>query len=88
MNLHKQGTAFVLLLFIFTSCSQKQSLQWIPFIWEGDTISGKYIEKAFLYVPVRIEGLPYEFTMQLDFGTYKSVFMGIRWSLILKKLRL
>lgn len=76
MNLHKQGTAFVLLLFIFTSCSQKQSLQWIPFIWEGDTISGKYIEKAFLYVPVRIEGLPYEFTMQLDFGTYKSVFYG------------
>ena len=48
MEIHKQGITFVLLLLIFTSCSRKQSLQWIPFSWEGDSISGIYIEKAYL----------------------------------------
>ena len=47
MKIHKQGITFVLLLLIFTSCSRKQSLQWIPFSWEGDSISGIYIEKAY-----------------------------------------
>ena len=64
MEIHKQGITFVLLLLIFTNCSRKPSLQWIPFSWEGDTISGIYIEKAFLNVPVKIENLPYEFTME------------------------
>ena len=54
MKIHKQGITFVLLLLVFTSCSRKPSLQWIPFSWEGDTISGIYIEKAFLNVPVKI----------------------------------
>ena len=76
MNLHKQGITFVFLLLIFTSCSQKQSLQWIPFSWEGDTISGIYIEKAYLYIPVKIENLPDNFTMQFDLGTYNTVFYG------------
>ena len=54
MKIHKQGITFVLLLLVFTSCSRKPSLQWIPFSWEGDTISGIYIEKAFLNVPEHI----------------------------------
>ena len=53
MEIHKQGITFVLLLLIFTSRTQQPSLQWIPFSWEGDTISGIYIEKAFLNVPVK-----------------------------------
>ncbi|MCC8062944.1 MAG: hypothetical protein LIO68_06860 [Rikenellaceae bacterium] len=56
--------------------SQKQSLQWIPFYWEGDTISGRYIGKAYLYVPVKIEDLPDSFSMQLDLGTMETQFYG------------
>lgn len=44
-------------------------MEWIPFLWQGDTISGKYIEKMYLYIPVKIEDLPVNFTMQLDLGT-------------------
>jgi hypothetical protein len=42
----------------------------------GDTISGKYIEKAYLYIPVKIDDLPHDFTMQLDLGTYGTQFYG------------
>jgi hypothetical protein len=37
----KQGIVLIILFLIFTGCSQKTSLEWIPFYWEGDTISGK-----------------------------------------------
>ncbi len=56
--------------------SPKPSVQWIPFYWQGDSISGKYIEKAYLYVPVKIEDLPYNFSMQLDLGTPNTQFYG------------
>jgi hypothetical protein len=72
----KQGIALMILFLSFTGCSQKSSLEWIPFLWEGDTISGKYIEKAYMYIPVKIDGLPHDFTMQLDLGTYSTLFYG------------
>lgn len=75
MNTYKSQFLIILLL-IFTGCVQKPSLNWIPFKWEGDTISGKYIEKAFIYVPVKIEDLSSNFTMQLDLGTEQTVFYG------------
>ena len=59
------------------SCLRESSLKWIPFFWEGDSISGKYIEKAYLYVPVKIEDLPYDFSMQLDLVTSNTQFYGI-----------
>jgi hypothetical protein len=71
---------YKLLILLFTSflilkgSSRKQSLEWIPFIWEGDTISGKYIDKAYIYIPVKIDDLPYDFTMQLDLGTIATQF--------------
>ncbi|MDR3140154.1 MAG: hypothetical protein LBU37_00230 [Tannerellaceae bacterium] len=74
----KQGIILVILFLILTACSQKTSLslEWIPFYWEGDTISGKYVEKAYLYIPVKIDNLPHDFTMQLDLGTYGTQFYG------------
>jgi hypothetical protein len=59
-----------------TSCSQKRSqdLDWIPFTWESGTDWGKYIDKMAIYVPVTIDELPYKFIMQLDLGTYTTVF--------------
>lgn len=76
MKIHKQGLFFILLLLSCIGCSKKQSLEWIPFNWEGDTISGKYIEKAFIYIPVKVAGLPSDFTMQFDLGTGRSMFYG------------
>lgn len=76
MHTYKQGVALLILFLTCIGCSQKPSLEWIPFHWEGDTISGKYIEKAYLYIPVKIEDLPYDFTMQFDLGTYNTVFYG------------
>lgn len=76
MNLRKQGLSLFLLIFMLVGCSQKQALEWIPFSWEPTTVSGQYFEKAFVYVPVKIEDLPYDFTMQLDLGTYTSLLYG------------
>ena len=76
MNLFRYGLLIISLLLLHNSCSQKQYLEWIPFNWEGDTISGKYIEKAFIYIPVKIDDLPHDFTMQLDLGTDQTLFYG------------
>ena len=76
MNLFRYGLYIIFLLLLLNSCSQKQSLEWIPFNWESDTISGKYIEKAFIYIPVKIDDLPHDFTMQLDLGTDQTLFYG------------
>ena len=71
---YKLVISFFISFLILTGSSQKQSLEWIPFNWEGDTISGKYIDKAFIYIPVKIDDLPYDFTMQLDLGTIETQF--------------
>ena len=55
---------------------QGKSIKWIPFLWQGDTISGKYIEKAYIYVPVKLDELPIDFTMQLDLGTAETQIYG------------
>ncbi|MEF9987325.1 MAG: hypothetical protein RSC28_09205 [Bacteroidales bacterium] len=72
--------SFLLFLLFFSGLfqvySQEQLLKWIPFQWQGDTISGKYIEKAYIYVPVKIDELPVGFTMQLDLGTQDTQFYG------------
>ena len=57
-----------------TNYSKKQQLNWIPFIWAGDSISEKHIEKAFIYIPIQLENSLYQYTMQFDLGTPKSVF--------------
>ena len=76
MNICKQGLLLMSLFFICAGCSQKTSLTWIPFYWEGDTISGKYLERAYLYIPVKIDDLPHDFTMQFDLGTFGTQFYG------------
>ena len=73
-RLYIRGIVIIPLLFILIGCSQKQSLEWIPFTWEGDTIAGQYIEKAYIYVPVKIDDLPHDFIMQFDLGTTTTVF--------------
>ena len=86
MKKYNQGVHLILSVLVFLSFavadahagdrSQKKSLEWIPFYWEGDSISGKYLRKAYLYIPVRIEGIPDSFSMQLDLGTMETQFYG------------
>lgn len=76
MKTFRPGISLVILLLVFTGCSQKQALEWIPFHWEDDTISGIYLEKAYLHIPVKIDNLPHDFTMQLDLGTFGTQFYG------------
>jgi hypothetical protein len=54
--------------------SQERPPEWIPFRWQGDSISGRYLDKAYMYVPVKIEDLSVDFTMQLDLGTTRTLF--------------
>ncbi len=70
--------AFLILIFAnsIDVLSQENSLKWIPFVWQSDTISGKFVEKAYMYVPVKIDDLPENFTMQLDLGTTDTQFYG------------
>lgn len=59
----------LLLLWVFISFSGfGQKLKWIPFDWQGDTISGRYFDKASITIPVTIDNLPHRFNMQLDLG--------------------
>lgn len=76
MKTIKPGIFLIILSLVFAGCSQKSSLKWIPFNWVGDTISGQYIDKAFLYIPVKIEDLPHDFIMQFDLGTHSTQFYG------------
>ena len=42
----------ITVLVVFSSCSHKnsQDLEWIPFIWSSDSLSGRYFEKAAMRV--------------------------------------
>lgn len=69
----------VLLLSIFyvnTTILFAQNQTWIPFRWNGASISGKYFDKIAMSVPVTLENLPYKFEMQLDLGAITTVIYG------------
>jgi hypothetical protein len=72
----------MLLSLSILSCSQVKksnefnSAKWIKFTWEGDSIGGKYYEKLAMFVPFRIEGIPYTFTSQLDLGAPMTMVYG------------
>jgi hypothetical protein len=53
-----------------------QKINWIPFDWVGDSVSGKYFDKLAITIPVSIENLPHKFNMQLDLGAVNTNFYG------------
>lgn len=68
---------FFLAVFItFSISSFGQKLDWIPFNWEGDSVSGKYFDKLGITVPVSLDNMPNKFKMQLDLGAYDVVIYG------------
>lgn len=64
----------LLLAILITSCTQQ--LQWIPFNWEGAQLGDKYFDKSAIFIPVSIDGIPHEFSMQLDLGAVRTNFYG------------
>ena len=67
---------FIILFTLCTFSSFGQKLNWIPFNWEGDSVSGKYFDKLAMTIPITIENLPHKFNMQLDLGAINTHFYG------------
>ena len=76
---------FSLLLSLLTLSTFGQKLDWIPFSWVGDSISGKYYDKLAMNIPVTIDNLPHNFNMQLDLGAIETVIYGNSISPYLEK---
>ena len=43
-------------------------ISWAKFEWSNDSLGGKYLERTAMFIPCKIEGLPYNFTFQFDLG--------------------
>lgn len=67
---------FIATFLFFSITSFGQKLDWIPFYWEGDSVSGKYFDKLAITIPVTLDNLPNKFRMQFDLGAYETVIYG------------
>jgi hypothetical protein len=67
---------FIATFLVFSVTSFGQKPEWIPFNWEGDSVSGKYFGKLAITIPVTLDNLPNKFRMQLDLGAYETVIYG------------
>ena len=65
----------VTLLFIVTT-SFGQKIQWIPFNWVGDSVSGKFFDKLAMTIPITLDNLPNKLNMQLDLGAFETLIYG------------
>jgi hypothetical protein len=67
---------FILINLFIGTVAFSQKVNWIPFEWVGDSVSGKYFDKAAITIPVSIDGLPHKFNMQFDLGAVTTVIYG------------
>lgn len=67
---------FIVIFLFLSIASFGQKLQWIPFNWVGDSVSGKYFDKLAITIPVTLDNLPHKFNMQLDLGATTTVIYG------------
>ncbi len=47
---------------------EDDKLNWIRFMWVGDSLDNRYFDKAGINLPVRMQGIPHDFTFQFDLG--------------------
>ncbi|PXY02269.1 hypothetical protein DF185_06375 [Marinifilum breve] len=66
---------FVTLALAFMQ-NEMKAQEFAEFKWVNDSVSGRYIEKLAILLPVQIENLPNRFLMQLDLGSTQSVIRG------------
>jgi hypothetical protein len=52
------------------------ALSWAPFTWAGDRMGSRYVEKAAMLIPAKVDGLPYDFVFQLDLGANVTILNG------------
>ena len=82
----KKSTIILLFtFFVSKSICFGQKLNWIPFQWVGDSVSGRYYDKAAINIPIKIDGLPHNFNMQFDLGAETTVIYGNSISAYLQK---
>lgn len=67
---------FIATLIFIATTSFGQKMQWIPFNWVGDSVSGKYFDKLAMTIPVTLDNLLNKINMQLDLGAYETVIYG------------
>ena len=67
---------FIVVLLLISATSFEQKIKWIPFNWNGDSVSGKYFDKLAMTIPVTLDNLPNKINMQLDLGAYETVIYG------------
>ena len=77
------GVYILLFLVGFISCTTPKESSavsdrshWIPFEWSGIKSGEKYLDKAAMFVPFRIEGIPYSFKSQFDLGATHTMVYG------------
>src|SRR5690606_10654906 len=65
---------FLILFLLFGYLNtDAQQIQWIPFEWASDSISGRYFDKMAIDIPVQIEDISDNLYMQLDLGAITTV---------------
>jgi hypothetical protein len=52
--------------------SDTSKVSWAKFNWIGDSINGKYYQKMAMFIPCKMEGLPYNFLFQFDLGADRT----------------
>lgn len=66
-----------LIAFASIASASSQQLEWVKFEWVGDSIGNHYMDKTAIDIPVKIDSMPYRFTMQLDLGASNSMLYGL-----------
>lgn len=67
---------FTLTFLLISDITFGQKIEWIPFNWQGDSVSGKYLDKLYITIPVTIDNMPNKFNMQFDLGAKSTMIYG------------
>ena len=75
---HKITNSLPFYIVLLLSCcqsrpSQLNRLNWTRFEWVQDSLDGRQYDRAYMYLPARIQGIPHDFTFQLDLGYPETV---------------
>lgn len=68
----------------FKVFSEPKEIVYIEIIWKSDSIQDMLFEKAFFFVPVKIEGIKERLYMQFDTGIPETCFYGITLNKLLE----
>ena len=54
--------------------TDSSGIAWAKFYWSNNSIGKKEYKKAFMHIPVKVEGLPYNFSFQWDLGATTVIY--------------